>query len=207
MLSERDLWAALGTIQPTAAQGPFSRCVAYHNLVPKAPTEESPGRGRAPQPLWGMGSKSFGGRFTPRGSFETIYLAEDATTAFIEVGAIIKRGQSLVTLRTHPWVLITVEGNLPSVLDLTDASVVSQLGSHYQELTGVWRYRQEQTGEAPTQLLGRICYASGLFDGIRFPSSKNSPEGVCVAVFLDRLKPPAFLEVYDPSGNLAQRLP
>lgn len=112
-----------------------------------------------------------------------------------------------MTLRTHPWVLITVEGNLPSVLDLTDANVVSQLGSDHQELTGEWRYTQEQTGEAPTQLLGRVCYTMGLFNGIRYPSSKNSPEGVCVAVFLDRLKHPAFLKVYDPSGNLAQRLP
>jgi len=37
-------------------------------------------------------------------------------------------------------------------------------------------------------------------------SSKNLPDGKCVAVFADRLVGPAYLEVFDPFGNLAQRL-
>ena len=35
---------------------------------------------------------------------------------------------------------------------------------------------------------------------------KNPPDGKCVAVFADRLAGPAYLEVFDPFGNLAQRL-
>jgi RES domain-containing protein len=202
MLGEKALEEALRQVVSRAGHGPFSRCVAFHNLI-----SPPSGIGGAPQPLWGLGSKRFGGRFTPRNSFETVYLAQDPTTAFNEVGLIIKRAQSSVTIRTHPWVLITVEGSLLSVLDLTDATIVTALGSSHQELTGEWRYSQEQTGEAPTQLLGRLCHDSKRFDGIRYPSSKNMPDGVCVAVFPGRLKHPAFLEVYDPSGNLAQRLP
>jgi RES domain-containing protein len=126
-----------------------------------------------PQPLWGMGSKRFGGRFTPRDSFETIYLAEDPVTALAEVTHVLRniRGSSL-TLQSQPWVVVTVRGILRSVLDLTEASAVSQLSSNHQELTGEWRYTQEQLGEAPTQLLGRVCHHAGLFDGIRYPSSK-----------------------------------
>jgi RES domain-containing protein len=155
-----------------------------------APGAKSSAVGTPAQPLWGMGSSQFGGRFTPRNSFETVYLAQDAMTAFIEVGAIIKQEQSLVTLRTHPWVLITIEGSLSYVLDLTDVRVVNLLGSNHQELTGEWRYTQEAAGEAPTQLLGRVCHSTGRFDGIplsvqqefpgrrlcrRFPGSLESP--------------------------------
>jgi RES domain-containing protein len=204
MLGETDLSTVLQQVESRTAQGPYSRCVAFENLIPNSPSAGSIG---TPQPLWGLGSKKFGGRFTPRNSFETVYLAEDPITASTEVGLIIKHARSQVTVRSRPWVLITVEGNLFSVLDLTDAKIVSTLGSSHQELTGEWRYSQEQTGEAPTQLLGRKCHDSKRFDGIRYPSSKNIPDGVCVAVFPGRLTHPAFLEVYDLSGNLAQRLP
>jgi RES domain-containing protein len=205
MIDEKDLAAALGQIKPKVLHGPFSRCVAFHHLVS---IPEGQGVVSRPQPLWGMGSKRFGGRLTPRNSFETIYLAEDPVTALAEVTVVVRNiGGSLLNLQSQPWVLVTVQGILRCVLDLTEASAVSQLGSNHQELTGEWRYTQEQLGEAPTQLLGRVCHHTGLFDSIRYPSSKNLPDGACVAVFPDRLKAPAFLEVYDPNGNLAQRLP
>jgi hypothetical protein len=70
--------------------------------------------------------------------------------------------------------------------------------SSHQELTGEWRYTQEQSGEAPTQLLGRVCHSTGLFDAIRYPSSKSPFQAACVAV---------FPEVYDPNNLLVQRLP
>jgi len=205
MLDENGLEAALQQIEPRTLEGPFSRCIAFHFLVSKP---EPPSSSAPPQPLWGMGSKRFGGRFTPRESFETIYLAEDPVTALAEVAAIIRStpGASLA-LQKQPWVLVTVQGLLQRVLDLADLAVVSRLGSSQSELAGEWRYTQEQAGEAPTQLLGRVCHRTGLFDGIQFPSTKNSPDGMCVAVFPERLKAPAFLEVYDPNGHLAQRLP
>ena len=86
-------------------------------------------------------------------------------------------------------------------------AIQAKLGTNSQELTGEWRYTQEGGGEAPTQALGTICYETGLFDAIRYPSSKNLPGGRCLAVFPDRLKSPAFLDVYDPNGHLAQRIP
>lgn len=204
MLPEVALRALLKKIPSVPLQGPFSRCVGLHHLLPKPKTRRS----GSPQPLWGMGSKTGGGRYTPPNLFETVYLSEDMVTALTEVTAVVRTESSgLTTLATNPWVLISVRGVLLSALNLMDAVIVAQLGTSHQELTGEWRYTQATGREAPTQVLGRVCYDSGRFDGIRYPSAKNPPSGCCVAVFPDRLKSPAFVEVYDPYGNLAQRLP
>jgi RES domain-containing protein len=86
-----------------------------------------------PQPLWGMGSKLYGGRYTPKNSFETIYLAEDMVTALTEVVAIVTglsgRG---ITLASGPRVIVAVHGVLLSILDLTIAANVQTIGSTYQ---------------------------------------------------------------------------
>ncbi len=87
MLDEKGLGAALGQIVPKALHGPFSRCVAFHHLVSMPQVQRI---ARPAQPLWGMGSKRFGGRFTPRDSFETIYLAEDPVTALAEVTHVLR---------------------------------------------------------------------------------------------------------------------
>ena len=203
MLHEKDLKVALQGIAGIPAHGPFSRCVALQYLFPKpVPAPSVP-----PQPLWGMGSKSYGGRYTPKNSFETIYLAEDMVTALTEVVAIVTglSGRA-ITLASGPWVIVAVHGVLLSILDLTIAANVQTIGSNYQELTGSWRYAVGQQGEPATHLLGRLCHQSKRFDGIRFPSSKNPPHGVCLAVFPDRLKSPAYLEVFDPQNNIPQRI-
>lgn len=158
--------------------------------------------------MWGMGSRESGGRFTPKNSFETVYLAEDPITAFAESWLVLQHPQAPpVTLRTPPLVHVAVDSVLGSVLDLTEAAIQHSLGTTRQELTGEWRYTQAQGLEAPTQTLGRVCYRTGRLDAIRYYSSKNPPNGVCIAVFPERLKEPAYLEVYDPAGHLAQRLP
>ena len=204
MLPERQLRAALRKIAPVPVQGPFSRTVALHYLFPKAATVPHV----RPQPLWGLGSKRFGGRYTPKNSFETIYMAKDVVTALKEVQALISisSGPAFMIV-TVPWVTVAIQGLLSSVLDLTQSANVEAVGSSYQELTGAWRWVPGQTGEPPTHLLGRLCHTSRRFDGISYPSSKNPPSGVCVAVFPDRLRKPAYLEVYDPHGNVAQKLP
>jgi RES domain-containing protein len=204
VLPERQLRAALRKIAPVPVQGPFSRTVALHYLFPKAATVPHV----RPQPLWGLGSKRFGGRYTPKNSFETIYMAKDVVTALKEVQALISisSGPAFMIV-TVPWVTVAIQGLLSSVLDLTQSANVEAVGSSYQELTGAWRWVPGQTGEPPTHLLGRLCHTSRRFDGISYPSSKNPPSGVCVAVFPDRLRKPAYLEVYDPHGNVAQKLP
>jgi hypothetical protein len=38
-------------------------------------------------------------------------------------------------------------------------------------------------------------------------SSKNPPNGACIAVFIDRLRAPSSIKVFDPHGMLAEELP
>lgn len=205
MLPEAELKVALGQITPISVHGPFSRCVAFQHLVSKPGPASTLSK---PKPLWGLGSAASGARFTPRGSFETVYLAGDPITALAEVAGVFIHPQvPAVTLQTQPWVIMSVRGILLSVLDLTDEDVAARLGSNRQELTGAWRLAEVETRNVPTQMLGHACYQSGRFDAIRYFSSKNSPTGVCVAVFPDRLTGTAFIEVYDPNGNLVQRIP
>lgn len=203
MYAEAQVRVALTQLVPQPRHGPYSRCVGYHHLVPGRMHTAA-----GPQPLWGMGSRVNGGRFTPKDSFETIYLAEDPITALAEVALVIQHPQAPPsTFRTPPWVHVAVDGVLLSVLDLTHSQVQDALGTNRQELTGEWRYTQAQGHEAPTHMLGRLCYETGRFDGICYFSSKNRQNGICMAVFPGRLKPPAYLEVYDPYDNLAQHLP
>jgi len=204
MLPQKQLVQVLRRGAGVPMHGPFSRAVALQYLFPKP----APARRVTPQPLWGMGSKLYGGRYTPKNSFETIYVAKDMVTALAEVVAIVTGhpGPPL-TLASGPWVIVAIHGFLSSALDLTNPTTVQALGSSYQELTGAWRYVPGQKEEPPTHLLGRLCHKSKRFDGICFPSSKNPPLGICIAVFPDRLKSPAYLEVYDPQNNVAQRLP
>ena len=107
MHDKQRLEQALQEAKPTVKHGPFSRCVGYHHLV----TGKQSPTGTPPQPLWGIGSKRFGGRFTPRNSFETIYLAEDPVTALAEVRGILVHAGTTITLLSHPWVTVTVQRN------------------------------------------------------------------------------------------------
>lgn len=203
MLAEPDLIGALKRISARSAHGFYSRFVEFRHLTTAGPR---PAAGR--KPLWGLGGMLFGGRFTPKGAFETVYLAEDPVTAMAEVSGVLYSSQvPMPGTAQPPWVLITVEGILLRVLDVTDSRVQSAVGTNPQELTGAWRHIQAVGREAPTQTLGRLCRQSGRFEAIRYPSSKNIVNGVCVAVFTDRLRPPSTIKVLDPHGRLAQQLP
>ena len=97
-----------------------------------------------------------------------------------------------------------MDGILNNLLDLNDATTLAALGTTAQEMTGTWA----ATPHPPTQLLGRRAYDSGRIAGIKYASAKH-PGGINVVVFPDRISVAAgnYLEVYDPHGHLAQRLP
>lgn len=231
MLTEAELRDALQKISPVAISGPFSRFVPFRHLVsarregfvpsPRAkPPRVSPERklllalwgedpSPTPKPLWGVGSLENGGRYNFAKKFEVVYLAEDAITALAENELMLRHASArIVRIKGAPLVHISVEGTLVSVLDLTLTHTQELLSTNMQELTGEWRAIQVDGQEAPTQVLGRVAFESERFDAIRFPSSKN-PGGVCVAVFAERLTADgrAFIAVYDPDDNLAQRIP
>jgi RES domain-containing protein len=198
MLPSRQLAAALAKIPLASARGPWSRAIGYRYLLSPPPGLTGP-----PQPLWGGAAKLAGARFTPKGGFDSIYLAHDPVTAFLEVSALLLLPGGPLPVRTAPWVVVTVDGMLSSVLDLTQAATLTALGTNEREVTGTWA----TTPHPPTQLLGRLAYDSARIAGIKYASTKH-PGGLNLVVFPDRLPAAAgsFLQVHDPHGNLAQRL-
>ncbi len=198
MLALADLATALVTAKLCAVHGPWSRTIGYRHLL-----GPPPGGSSAPQPLWGGAAKLFGARFTPKGSFDSIYLADGPVTALTEVSALISVPHGPVPIRTSPLVIISADGVVSRVLDLTDAATLALLGTNEQEITGTW----VKVVQPPTQVLARVAFDSGAIAGIRYPSVKH-PGGVNLVVFPDRLAGAAsdYLEAYDPDGHLAQRL-
>ena len=97
MLPLLQLAAALNRVGLTTAHGPWSRAIGYRHLLGPPPGQTGP-----PQPLWGGAAKIAGARFTPIGSFDSIYLAHDPVTTFMEVSALILLPGGPVPVRTAP---------------------------------------------------------------------------------------------------------
>jgi hypothetical protein len=196
VLPEEELHRILPDLPLIPATGPWTRAIELVHL-----------RRPEPDPLWaGEGSS----RFNPDGAFRRLYLSSDPATALKEAEVVF--GQQPV--RNPPWALITVEGFLQRILDLTDPALQARLGTSLSELTGSWRYqehlwRQGKAPMPPTQLLGLAAYRSSFIQALSFHSAKNTGLGANLVVFVDRLEPgePSFLKVYDPSGDLQGQIP
>jgi len=200
------LRAALDALPRKTLHGPWSRAIGLHLL--KGPPPGAPA-GSTPQPLWAGGAALHGARFTPKGGFDCLYLASDPVTALHEVVSIFTpAGGPVFTLRTSPWVVVTVEGVLSNIIDLTDPAAQRKLRTNAMELTGNWAYLQATKGQAPTQILARAAFESGIL-GFQYKSAKNVDGGDSVVVFTSNLikNHPSWLEVVDDHNNLNQRLP
>lgn len=201
MLSSARLREVLRTVPATSVVGPWVRAVDSRFLMASPPGEPP---GDRPNPLWGGGSRLHGGRFTPRGSFDTIYLASDLETAAREVGAVTGEDRRLSPTK-DPFTVVHVAGHLESALDLCDASIQAALGTDPDELVGPWRLRNSP----PTQELGAAIQGSGRFCALLAPSAAGRGRGFVVAVFVDRLErgKQSYLEALDASGVLSRRVP
>jgi RES domain-containing protein len=165
MLQRSELREALKTITDPAKKrlraphGPWTRAVAFKHLY-KA----------NPEPLYGGGAKTNGARFTPKGSFECVYLAQDPITALAEIASIFthpdwEKSERFTYPNTPPWTLFTVKGVIDNVLDLTDEATRHALGIlHLQEIAGHWRTLEKP----PTQGLGLAAFENGSIKGIKY---------------------------------------
>ncbi|MCP4448480.1 MAG: RES family NAD+ phosphorylase [Myxococcales bacterium] len=203
MYKARTLRAKLSTLPLKTVIGPWSRVVANEYLAGPPP---GAALGSGPDPLWPAGSKRHGARFTPKGGFDTAYLASTVDTALLEVGAVFRGPTgSLLPMATNPALLVTVNGVVLNVLDTTAPLIQAALRTTTAELTGVWAYAP--MGRPPSQVLGEAAYASKRVHGILYTSSKNSPE-TCLCVFPERLDGiHEQLEVHDGSGTIVGKLP
>lgn len=221
MLSPQALRKVLPTLPRIPLRGPWYRAVNYDHLV--GPLPGSPA-GSAVQPLWPAGAARKGARFTPRmvtagpqgpgaPGIDCLYLAEDELTPLLEIAGVLRAAGSPVPLLFEPQVMMTLDGVLSDVLDLTDVSTQQALGTTHQELTGSWLVQQSsylagQGPPPPTQVLGQEAFGARRVVGLRYPSSKN-PKGVGLVVFTGRLRPNQHsLKVFNQRvGRLQQSLP
>lgn len=206
MLSEPKLTQELSALPRVTLHGPWVRAVGYHLL--QGPPPGAP-PGSAVQPLWPGGAALRGARFTPKGGSPTLYLSSDALTALIEVQAVFLIGRRVVPLATQPWTLLSVDGVLTGIVDLTDDDIQRALHTTLSELTGEWAYSAATGRFPPTQMLGAAAVAAGNVLGLHYPSARNTGHGTNLVVFTDRLQTglPSFLTVVDPHRLLAQRIP
>ena len=221
MLPDPQLAQALATVQRVSLHGPWYRTLAFDHL-------QGPPRGRPSgspvEPLWPGGPRLRGARFTPKEtpatpvlvanrSFDSLYVASDVDTALLEVTGVLRPPGSPLPLIFEPQVVMTVDGVLTDVIDLTDRVVQRALGTSRQELTGDWALQQAdyllgQASMPDTQRVGQQAEQIRTIVGLKFPSSKNV-RGFGVVVFTSRLAGGAsFVELFNkPSRGLQQRLP
>ena len=208
MLADDELETLLngGGLPPSLCRRSFYRCVEQGKLYGFGSPTPFPN----PIPLYSHSSSTRGARFTPRGGPDTLYMAEDITTAYLEVDRAYKKIEGLapkVVPRTAPPVLLfSIKVEMERVLDLGDAGIQAALQTTTAELTATWRLRQNRQLPVPTQTLGRLVFDSGRFQAIRYPSARD-PDQFCLAAFPARIADPALVEVFDPYGELLGRLP
>lgn len=217
MLPPGQLRTVLPTLPRIPLRGPWYRAV-NHDYVAGPPPGATPGS--PPQPLWSGGAARQGARFTPRATsgglappIDCLYLAEDELTPLLEVTSVLRPAGGTIGLVFEPQVMMTVDGVLTDVLDLTDTAIQAALAITHQTLTGHWVLQQAaalagQGSLPPTQLLGREAFRARTITGLRYPSSKN-PAGVGVVIFTARLLAGrhALRVVNRPGGALQGRLP
>ncbi len=200
MLPERELARVLKRVRLVRVDGPFHRFAdlwfVHQRLAARRKTEF----------LRGFGAKMNGGRFNPRGAFETLYVAATAETARIEAESRLTVS-GVINSPTKPYVHFMVKGRLQRVLDLTDDSVLRALQTTTDHISAPWVMDQVQGREALTQLLGRMVHAATRIEAILFASSKDRPYGRCLAIFPDRLRRGSALEIVDDTGLVRDKLP
>ena len=215
MLSATALRTFLPTLPRIALRGPWYRAV-NHDLLTGPPPGARPGS--PVQPIWPGGAARKGARFTPRAvaapGIDCLYLAEDELTPLVEITGVFRPPGMAIPLRFAPQTMMTVEGDVADVLDLTDTAIQGELGTTLRELTAPWMLQQARhlAGLAPpppTQELGQEAFDTGSIVGLRYHSSKN-PSGVGVVVFTSRLiagRDAIAVFNPNPTGRLQQSLP
>ncbi len=138
--------------------------------------------------LTGMGSRQFGGRWNPPGSFRTVYLSVNAETALAEyLGQQMLPG--LTAFAKMPMALVGVEVRLERVLDFASASVRKHFGVSIAHLVqDDWFSTGKRRHESLAQSIGRLAFEAD-FDGLIVPSAVRRAEWN-LAVFPGNLVPP-----------------
>lgn len=149
--------------------------------------------------LSSIGSFRRGGRYNPKETFEALYLADTPLTALQEINLIKVTDEAILSAKSSPRLLLSVDVTLSAILDLTISQIQDILSTNLQELTGSW-LTMNATGQlAPTQTLGAAAYGLETIEALRVPSAQD-PKTTRFVAFPDRLRQGSQVRVYDDSG-------
>lgn len=155
--------------------------------------------------LSSIGSLKRGGRYNPRETFEALYLADTPLTALQEINLIKVTDEAILSAKSSPRLLLSVEVTLSSVVDLTTQRTQDILNTNLQELTGSWLAMSAVGHLAPTQALGVTVYGLEAIEALKVPSAQD-PKATNLVIFPDRLRQGSQVRVYDDSGLIDARL-
>ena len=152
----------------------------------------------------GEGARKHGGRWTPKGSFRTLYgsLTSEAALAELLEG---RRRKGLPDVEALPAALVGLRVALQRILDLTDGGVRRRLRlSHWRLTTEPWEQLQQRGREALTQAVGRLVREAG-FEGMLVPSAVPGSRHGNLVIFSDRLLPASRVEIVHSEQLAARR--
>ncbi|MBE3587713.1 MAG: RES family NAD+ phosphorylase [Thermoanaerobacteraceae bacterium] len=146
--------------------------------------------------LSGKGAYLASGRFHRKGDFPCVYLGESIATVTQEV---------IEPPIFPPKVLVSVSIRVHNLLDLTDEKVLDELDTTIQEMTGRWE-KSYNLGKVPsTQILGKVAYDSGRFEGIIYYSCKTNYLAKNLVLFTDKLVNGSYITLHDPDQLIGKK--
>lgn len=197
MLGLPQLLDALLQIQPIPyPERNVFRCVDLAALI---------GDGSQPiQPLYDLGPRQSGQRYTPIGSHRALYVSESQHTSYVEATGMFNNVAAQAHQTNPAQAVLQFRVSLGATLDLTLEPNQQALATNRTELTASWRWQMAMGRPVPTQILGDTAFRSGRFQAIRFPSAQRADE-VNLVIWTKRIIEPFFVESTDP--RFYQRIP
>jgi RES domain-containing protein len=194
MLTLEQLRIALPTLEPIGYKRNVFRCVELAALI---------GEGiRKIEPLFDLGPRRSGQRYTPIGGARALYVSEQQSTSYVESTGMF---DSVSSQRDAPVaVILQFRVDLDAVLDLTLEPNQNALNTSREELTSSWEYQMATGKPVPTQILGQAAFDCGRFQALRFPSARV-PQELNLLIWTERITHPSFVESTDQ--RFYQRIP
>lgn len=215
MLNDNELVKAIQELSVNYGTGTVFRFVSLRYLL------QDTGEGLfflQGQLLSDIGSRIIGGRYNigerqiPNTEnidqvFGALYTSDSPVTALREVDILKNTSIGVMPFPAPPYILISLNYRLQSILDITDRDIQRHLNTSLQELTGSWKLSLNDNGIAPTQALGKVAYDLGI-QALKVPSAVGlEPNSFNLVIFPENLSDNEYIQIYDPSGTVNLRLP
>jgi hypothetical protein len=146
-----------------------------------------------PNLLYAGGPSLTGGRYTPVGGPEALYLGSSERVANAEWASALK--ELFPGMGLPPKTVFQVKVTVTRLLDVSIGESQAVLGTNSPELNCDWKSIKHPA----THVLGLAVHESRRFSALRYRSTKE-PRGHCLLIFPDRLISGERVEVVDPTG-------